>query len=353
MKSVRTVILSLVVMALALVCVLLLSQELAAAPVLPEDTLLASSSTIENGEASAAWNSGWITVPVGTCEVLTHNLGGDPDDYGLEMWFLDTDGSEGLHRKYYGGFEIGGYWRGAYWQHLESNTIQVCRGGNDYDVDRLRVRVWELPKEPDFDSGWLNIDRRIGNALTISHNLGITPTDLVVTLWFSGTAKGIHHYAYGGLYDETTHKLHGASWQRLTENTVEVSRLPNDEYVEQVRVVVTHPDPPDYDSLVADGGWRPRNRSAPEVFSHALNWDPNLLMVHSECQSPTFGIHQRDAGLTFYGAGVRWQGAYIRNLTANTVAASWGVNDTTCAEMRVRIWRRGMQVFLPLVVKGP
>jgi len=352
MRDMRTVTLGLVVMALALVCVLLFSQELAAAPADPGGMSQAAPAVPAAGQATA-WGSGWITVPVGTCMTLTHNLSGDPDDYGLEIWFLDTGGSEGMHRKYYGGFEIGGYWRGAYWQHLESNTVQVCRGANDYDVDRLRVRVWELPDEPDFDSGWLDIDRGLANALTISHNLDITPTELVVTLWFSGTAKGIHHFAYGGLYDETAHKLHGASWQRLSENTVEVSRLPNDEYVEQVRVIVTHPDPPDYDSLEADGGWRPRPASGQEVFSHALNWDPNQLVVRFECRSSTFGIHQRDAGLTFYGFGVRWQGAYLHNLTANTVAASWGVNDTGCAEMRVRIWRRVARVYLPFVVKEP
>ena len=352
MKSVRTVILSLVVMALALVCVLLLSQELAAAPVLPADMILASPEPMADGATSGAWSSDWITFPVGTCQTLNHNLGGDPDDYGVEVWFLDTDGSEGMHRKYYGGSEIAGRWRGANWQHLESNTIEVCRGSNDYDANRLRVRVWELTENPDFDSGWRDIGPGVANSLTINHNLGITPTELAVTLWFSGTEKGIHHYAYGGLYDGGADKLQGAYWQRLTENTVEVSRMPSDEYVEQVRVIVTCPDPPNYDSLVAEGSWRVRNVLAAEVFSHTLNWNPNLLMVRTECQSPTFGIHQRDAGLTFYG-GPGWQGAYIHNLTSDSVAVSWGLWDTACDEVRVRIWRRGTRVYLPFVVKGP
>jgi hypothetical protein len=66
---------------------------------------------------------------------LTHNLGGDPMDYAVELWFLDTDNVLGVNRRNYGGLEANGQWLGAHGEPLTSTTINVYRQPNDNSAD--------------------------------------------------------------------------------------------------------------------------------------------------------------------------------------------------------------------------
>lgn len=40
---------------------------------------------------TASWSSGWVDIATDTAVTFTHNLGGNPDDYAVELWFRDTD----------------------------------------------------------------------------------------------------------------------------------------------------------------------------------------------------------------------------------------------------------------------
>jgi len=302
--------------------------------------------------SSLSWSSGWTYVPAGTCQGFEHNLGGSPSDYTVELWFLDLDNNLGINRRGYGGLEVGGYWRGAYWQQLTANNVEVCRHADDMWADQLLVRVWRLPKPPDFDSGWQGIAP--GTTLVISHHLGISATELNVGLWFSSTARGIHQAGYGGLSDGTAKELHGAYWKNLTEDTVRVARMVDDTLVEQVRVVVSRADPPSYDSLEALGGWQDLPFIGEVTFQHNLNWPPHLQLVRVECKSVDFpgpGIHQIYAGGNqdwFIG----WQGAYIENVEQDQIIVQRMVNDQVCPQARIRIWQRAYRTFLPLLLQG-
>jgi hypothetical protein len=55
--------------------------------------------------SATAWSSGWVTIPQGECPVFNHNLGGNPDDYAVELMFRDEPWalSIGIHRRNYGG----------------------------------------------------------------------------------------------------------------------------------------------------------------------------------------------------------------------------------------------------------
>jgi hypothetical protein len=337
-----------VAMALVLVGLLLKAADLKADAFLgafgaPGQQQLAASTT--------NWSSGRVTVPAGTCQVFNHNLGGNPDDYAVELWFMDTDNNLGINRRENGGLEVGGFGRGAYWRQLTENTVEVCRNANDMAADRLFVRVWQPPDAPDYDSGWLDIDP--DTTLVITHGLGITATDLSVSLWFSSTAQGIHHAGYGGLADDTAQELHGAYRKNLTADTVRVTRARDDILVEQVRVLVTRADPPDYDSLESLGDWQNLGLGTELSFTHNLNWPAHLLLVRAECKSadlPGPGIHQMYAGGN-HDWFIGWQGAHIQNLTENSIGVVRWVNDQVCPQARVRIWIRSYHVFLPLVVR--
>jgi hypothetical protein len=290
-----------------------------------------------------------VSITAGTCQTLTHNLGADPEDYALSLLFWDTDGNLGLNRRNYGGLELGGNWYGAYWQRLTTNTIQVCRMANDNVADRVRVQIWIPDTVPDYDSGWMDINP--GETITFSHSVGITATELSVGLWFSNTVRGIHHFGYGGLTVDAPPQLLGAYWHNLTQNAVQVTRRSDDTAVQQVRVVVVHGDPPDYDS-----GWQSINPGTIITLAHNLNQLPGLLLTRGECFSPTVGgpwIHQWFAGGDYSAFG-GWQGTNMQNLTANTVQMARRADDFACPFVRVRIWapEPEYKVYLPLVLNN-
>lgn len=306
--------------------------------------------------AATSWSSGWQPIAPGTIRTFMHNLGGDPDDYVVELWFKDTDGNLGINRRGYGAYEVGGQWYGAHWQRLTSNTIQVRRLDQDEAADQILVRVWVAPlSSGGYGSGWTSINP--GQTITFSHSLGITNTDLSVGLWFSGTVRGIHQYSFGGLAIDgpgnTIKKLIGAHWHNLTDNQVQVTRHPDDVMVEQVRVIVLEASPPDYDSLV-DLGWQSVAQDDVFTFAHNLNAPPGFLLVRTECYDPAaLGINLAQAG----GNVASWfadthKGVHIQNVTSNSVEVYRWADDDVCPQVRLRVWGGSVsQVYLPLVLR--
>jgi hypothetical protein len=102
-----------------------------------------------------AYDSGWVnyTGTMSQAQVLTHNLGGDPDKYLVDLTFKNSGGRhiKGLGADWYA-------WKiyevppnpatllydqnGAYWKDLTSSTIALA--GNDAEgvIDQVRVRIW-------------------------------------------------------------------------------------------------------------------------------------------------------------------------------------------------------------------
>jgi hypothetical protein len=85
------------------------------------------------------YDSGYALINQGQTLTLPHNLGGSLENYFVDLWF-EYNGDR--HNKYYGGFQTGGDWRGAYWHHLTTSQIQVTRWHNDTSVGQVRVRIW-------------------------------------------------------------------------------------------------------------------------------------------------------------------------------------------------------------------
>jgi hypothetical protein len=90
-----------------------------------------------------AYDSGWISVVAGADTALVHNIGGDRDDYVVDLQFKDGDGD--VHTQGIGEdmrFHIDWSAKGAYWFDLTTNSISIHRSWLDDMVESFRVRIW-------------------------------------------------------------------------------------------------------------------------------------------------------------------------------------------------------------------
>ncbi|MBN2147932.1 MAG: hypothetical protein JW726_11110 [Anaerolineales bacterium] len=305
-------------------------------------------------QTAVSWTSGWVDIAQGQWMPLAHDLGGDPTQYGMELWFYSSTEGLGVHRRNYGGLEFNGSYSGAYWYRLNESNISIFRYENDNSVERVRVTLWIRPDSEGYQSEWMEIDP--GETLTINHNLNVTATDLTAAVWFRSTALGIHHVGYGGIIQEAPPEILGAYWHNLTDNSVQVTRGTHDDNVEEVMVMVNEADPPAYDSMETPGAWDDLAIGAATTFHHNLNVDINTMVVRDECYDPTeggYGIHQRYAGGE-YASFSGWQGVSVQNLTETDVDLVRRQNDLVCPQGRVRIWLPATTylTYLPLVLKN-
>lgn len=339
----QVVILVPLMMAMVLVGLLLLTQSMVVGSSPQTGVIPAGGQEDSMVEAGVGWSSGWITVPLPATPVpLTHNLGGDPDDYAVALWFADTDDGYGINMRGYGGIEDGDDYYGGYWQRLTTDTIEINRNYHDIFADMLRVWVW-IPETPDYCSEWTAIAPHSTTVFT--HSLGGDVDDYAVGLAFSNTQAtsgfGIHHRNYGGMED--SNNWYGAFWHDLTADTVRVSRLDDDDLADEVRVCVNQPVPPDWDS-----GWQSVNQGEAQTFYHGLGGSPSNYVVRMDFQQGNLGIHH-------YGFGgvaddTNYMGANWENLTASSIDIYRHSDDSLVEQVRVRIWRRRIRVYLPIVL---
>jgi hypothetical protein len=90
------------------------------------------------------YDSGWVNTSVG-CQVLDHNLGGNSENYIVDMQMKDTSSgfAYGVHQFAYGQYyddTVGSY--GVSWSWLTNAHIRICRGTDDVYSGQVRVRIW-------------------------------------------------------------------------------------------------------------------------------------------------------------------------------------------------------------------
>jgi hypothetical protein len=184
------------------------------------------------------YDSGWQDIAPGQALTLTHNVGGNVDDYVVGMQFKDTRPQGfGIHQRYAGGFELDGKVYGAAWDQLTDTMIRAFRFPNDIFVGQARILIYR-PDPPDYDSGWQAITP--GQAMTLTHNLGGNPMTYVVRASARSTdptIHGINTWYVGGF--EVNGSFFGSNWERLTGTTIRMFRFPHDSLVrtaDEVRV---------------------------------------------------------------------------------------------------------------------
>jgi hypothetical protein len=95
-----------------------------------------------------AYGSGWIYYAKNECKTLNHNIGGDVNNYVVDMQFTSDVTGAGINARFYGGVYyytpiLPGYsYNGAHWQNLNTTSITVCRGDQDRHAYWIRIRIW-------------------------------------------------------------------------------------------------------------------------------------------------------------------------------------------------------------------
>jgi hypothetical protein len=124
-----------------------------------------------------AYDSGWESLGVRPDPIsveFVHNLGGNPNDYQVDLECRD-DTSLGTYDCTNMGFNVN-----ALWYALTDTSVKVSVVGGS-QPDDVRVRIYR--GAPDFDSGWESLGVRPDPInVDFNHNLGGNPDDYRVSL---------------------------------------------------------------------------------------------------------------------------------------------------------------------------
>ena len=133
------------------------------------------------------YDSGWLIISQAEVKTLDHALGGDSDEYVVDLQYKDSaNPGFGVHQEEYGGVEYHDYLppingaflqQGAYWFGLTDISITVKRQLDDTKADQVRVRIWVAPA-PNYDSDWKPFQSG-SNLLELDHNLGAIQTTIL------------------------------------------------------------------------------------------------------------------------------------------------------------------------------
>lgn len=93
------------------------------------------------------YDSGWQEVTIGQYLNLQHNLGGDPNNYVVDMQFKSPNPSWGLNQHAHGGeaLNLGAtaiIYYGVYWKQLTDTEICVYQQPENTTAPYIRVRIW-------------------------------------------------------------------------------------------------------------------------------------------------------------------------------------------------------------------
>lgn len=303
-------------------------------------------------QPKATYDSGWVNGNLGTYVNLAHNIGGNPDDYIVDLQFKDPNNGMGVNQRCYGGCDLrtlnGDYSntkQGAYWRRLTSTNIEVGRRADDVFADQVRVRIWNFwtPTRPDYDSGWkTNLPGSISQPF---HYLGGSEDDYLVNFVYSDATWKANQMYYGVKYfganppsGYSADQSAGAYWRSLTNSSVVVFRAPNDNTVDQWRLRIWRMPKPDYDS-----GWQAISPGELKPFNHGLIGNrADFLVDLTFNDTGGSGKNQR-----YLGGAVttdnQYHGAFWNAFTTAPGNAKLNVyrllNDLYADQVRVRIWR--------------
>jgi hypothetical protein len=90
-----------------------------------------------------AYDSGWVTIAAGNTIDLIHSLGGNVDNYVVDLSFKHA--SYGTHTFGYGADVTSGYFYGAFYRNLTTSAITIERADDDLHCSQMRVRIWMYP----------------------------------------------------------------------------------------------------------------------------------------------------------------------------------------------------------------
>jgi len=301
------------------------------------------------------YDSGWVSVEPDKALTLIHNLGGDTDDYVVDMQYR-TDDVNGVNQRYYGGVDFGAKAFGgtmndkrvsAYWRSLTTSSITIYRRPDDIYAEQVRIRIWLSPS-PDYDSGWISLVAGAA-AKVLNHGLGGNADDYVVDMqyrmsdangvnqrYFGGTDFGATAFG-GGHEDERV----GLYWRSLNNASIALFRRAEDVYTPEARIRIWVRPAAAYDS-----GWVSLDEDQARTLVHNLGGDPADYVVDMQYRTDDVnGVNLRYYGGADLGANPGpghnaddRVAAYWRSLTASSIIVYRRPEDTYAPEVRIRIF---------------
>lgn len=88
-----------------------------------------------------AFDTGWINISHGQELSVVHNLGGDVDNYFIDLQFKDPNGIE-INNKGIGGYEKENNKQGAWYYNLNNYSLKIYKQTEANWVDFFRIRIW-------------------------------------------------------------------------------------------------------------------------------------------------------------------------------------------------------------------
>jgi hypothetical protein len=235
-----------------------------------------SPAALESIPVSPVYDSGWQSFTIRPDPIsftFNHNLGGDPDDYLVDLQCMD-DTSLNTYDCTAFGFNHQAHWYG-----LTDTSIKVWIAGGTVP-DEVRVRIY-LPT-PDFDSGWQVL---LARPDPISIQIDLPQINDPDNYWVSLECKDD---APLGAYDCTDNAfLVSAHWYGFIANSISLW-VRNGTRPDEVRVRLYQVDP-DYDSGWHTIGSRPDPLGI--TFAHNLRGDPENYHVELQCKDDAFDTY--------------------------------------------------------------
>jgi hypothetical protein len=299
------------------------------------------------------YDSGWVALAQDEAQTLSHNLGGDTDDYVVDMQYRCS--SSGVNQRYYGGADFGaeppaGTTKddrvGAYWRGLTASSITVYRRPEDIYAPEVRIRIWVDPI-PGWDSGWVSLTPG-GAATTLTHSLGGDTGDYVVDMQYRNAGSGVNQRYHGGadfgakaFAGTQEDDRVGLYWRSLTNSTITLFRRDDDSYADDVRLRIWVRPTPTYDS-----GWVSVDPDQAKTLMHSISGNAQDYVVDMQYRSGGSGVNQRYYGGADFGANPPASmseddrvGAYWRSLTSSSITVYRRPEDNYASQVRIRIWR--------------
>ncbi len=293
------------------------------------------------------FDSQWLPIAPGEEKQIFHIAGGNINDYVIYLVGMDSEGK--MERYCYGGCDVVDDRHGFYWYGLTESSITVKLRDEDPVTKKIRVQIWR-DAHPDFDSGWQILFP--GDTGPLAHNLGGDVDDYIVDLEFADwPGHPPHQMFYGGIafgyktYDGNVEGQEwGAYWHSLTNNTVNVARLPDDQKALLSRGRIwKKPNPK------GDSGWVGMVAGQTKTFTFPT--DINNTFIYYEQNSSVGGINHGYYG-GFHDSDM--QGSYWLDANDTKINATRNPDDTVAEQVRFRLYGDGAEqknsTILPAII---
>lgn len=93
-----------------------------------------------------AYDSGWVTMNQNEIKVLTHDVGGNVDNYVVDIMSKDLTQGGGINNRDIGGDSTGegayDKFYGFYYRSLDASQVKINRKIDDLSSDQIRLRIW-------------------------------------------------------------------------------------------------------------------------------------------------------------------------------------------------------------------